>query len=118
MLRFAEAVRPTVRRPFFRRSFLIIRSGAGRLGAASEDELEPVTSEDRFQCPAALRRSITSGFSIVSPVMCTARDVIRVSTSTPILNDFAVRKGDLLKAGSSAIDRSSAEREPETSEKS
>jgi len=97
---------------------LITKSGPGPDDPPFEEPVESPAREDKFQRPAASRRSITSGFSIVSPVMRTAREKTRVSTSMPILTDFAVRKGDLLKAGSSAIERSSAEREPESSEKS
>src|ERR1700758_2794183 len=50
---------------------------------------------------------------MVRPVICSAFDVISGHTSTPTRSPFAVRKGLLLKLGSSAIDRSLALSEPE-----
>src|SRR6266478_4443639 len=50
-------------------------------------------------------------------VMLSSLCRIRGSSSTPTLMDLAVRNGDLLNLGSSAMDKLSAAREPEKSER-
>ena len=52
---------------------MITKSGPGPDDPPFEEPVESPAREDKFQRPAASRRSITSGFSIVSPVMRTAR---------------------------------------------
>src|SRR5258707_1282624 len=56
--------------------------------------------------------SDASGCSIVTPVTCNAFEKISGIISTPTFKDFAVKNGVLLKAGSSAMERSSAARAP------
>ena len=70
-------------------------------------------SVEKFYFPCWFRIRLSSGFSIVIPVMFRDFDVISGIISTPTLKDFALRKGALPKAGSSAIDRLEAVSDPE-----
>ena len=54
---------------------------------------------------------------MVTPVTCRALDMMSGIISTPTFKDFAVKKGDLLKAGSSAMERSSAASDPENNDR-
>ena len=72
---------------------------------------------EKFHFPCWFRTRLSSGFSIVRPVTLSVFEVIRGNISTPTLKLFAVRKGEVLKAGSSAIDRSEAVSEPEKIDK-
>src|ERR1700730_369666 len=67
--------------------------------------------------PPGLRSSVTSGLSIIMRVMLRSLCKIRGSSSTPTLTDFAVRNGELLNLGSSAMDKLSAASEPLKSER-
>src|SRR5215470_15233326 len=99
-------------RPFSRFSFFTEKSGAG---PDFDDSLfpDPVARVAKFHLPSALRIRLTSGLPMVRPFTLSAFEVISGHISTPTLNDLAVRKGDLLKLGSSAMERSSAESAPE-----
>src|SRR5580698_78496 len=61
--------------------------------------------------------SETCGLSMTTLVTLRVFDVMRGQTSTPTLNDFAVRNGAELNLGSSAMERLSAPSEPLKSER-
>src|SRR6202142_3203236 len=106
-----EFARFTERRPFFTSSLLTERSGVadGPLGAgfAAVEDLLPRL--EKFHFPAASRSRAISGVSRVMSVTCNALEKISGITSTPTFSDLARMKGALLKAGSSAMERSSAQ---------
>src|SRR5450432_1199866 len=114
-----ELARLTDRRPSFTSSLLTERSGvdegplAGVLAAGSD--LLPRL--EKFHFPAASRSRAISGLSSVISVTCKALEKISGITSTPTFSDLARMKASLLKAGSSAIERSSAETLPERIER-
>src|SRR5205807_7274805 len=72
---------------------------------------------EKFHLPEGVCRRVISGRSRVSAVTCSALEKISGMTSTPTFNDFARIKGDWLKLGSSAMDRSSALTLPERIDK-
>src|SRR6266478_4617909 len=115
-----EFARFTDRRPAFTSSLLTERSGvddgplAGAGFAAASDLLPRL---EKFHFPEASRSKAISGLSSVISVTCKALEKIRGITSTPTFSDLARMKGSLLNAGSSAIDKSSAETLPERMER-
>src|SRR5215470_3287817 len=72
---------------------------------------------EKFHLPAAVLSSVICGsFSVIS-VTCNSFDVISGHISTPTFNDFAVTKGDVPKAESSAIAMLSAVTDPVSRER-
>ena len=84
-------------------------------GFAAASDLPPRL--EKFHFPEASRSSAISGLSSVISVTCKVLEKISGITSTPTFSDLARMKGSLLKAGSSAIDRSSAETLPDKMER-
>src|SRR6185369_2484181 len=113
-----ELARFTDRRPSFTSSLLTERSGVdeGALGGfgVAADLLPRL---EKFHFPAASRSRAISGLSSVISVTCSFFEKISGITSTPTFRDLARMKGSLLNAGSSAIERSSAETLPERIER-
>src|SRR5262249_6379499 len=123
--RFDDFVKPIVMRPSSSSSFFTLRSAGppGELGAfaglaagAAEVREEP-PMEEKFHLPDTSSNKFTSGFSIATPVRCSEREKIRGLISTPTFNDLAVRKGEELNFGSSAMERFPAVSEPLSSER-
>src|SRR5437773_11025642 len=89
--------------------------GLALLGGAEGALL--VARLEKFHCPLALRMRLTSGLSMLKPVMFRALEVISGNISTPTLNALARKNGDWLKLGSSAMESVSADSEPEKSDR-
>ncbi len=68
---------------------------------------------EKFHFPFAAFSSVICGSSSVMPVTCSVLEKTSGITSTPALSDFAVTKGSLLNAGSSAMEMLSADTVPE-----
>src|ERR1700722_13778806 len=85
------------------------------VGAAPEDfaPLAPPPMVEKFHLPEAERTSETCGFSIVKELTPSFPPKIKGINATPALRSLAVRKEDLLKAGSSEMVTSSARTPPE-----
>src|SRR6476469_1142898 len=113
-----EFARFTERRPSFTSSLLTERSGVeeGSLGAAGFAAVL-LPRLEKFHFPEASRSNAISGLSSVMSVTCSFLEKISGITSTPTLSDLARMNGSLLKAGSSAIERSSAETLPDRMER-
>src|SRR5215471_1353684 len=107
-------------RPSASSSFFTLRSAgppgepgafAGLAAGGAELREEPPI-EEKFHLPDTSRNKFTSGLSIAIPVRCSEREKISGIISTPTFNDLAVRKGEELNFGSSAMERFPAVSKP------
>src|SRR5690349_13935933 len=89
--------------------------GVDSAGLDAASDLPPRL--EKFHFPEASRSSEISGLSSVISVTCKVLERISGITSTPTFSDLARIKASLLKVGSSAIDRSSAETLPDRMER-
>src|ERR1700690_3306059 len=114
-----ELARFTDKRPSLTSSLLTERSGVddGPLAGAGFADSDLLPRLEKFHFPEASRSNAISGLSSVMSVTCKVLEKINGITSTPTFSDLARMKGSLLNAGSSAIERSSAETVPERMER-
>ena len=90
--------------------------GAAELAGGAADALLPPRLEKFHFSPSADFTRLISGWFRVRWVTCSVFVKISGISSTPTLRDFAWTNGDLLKAGSSAMEMSSAATLPVNSE--
>ena len=98
MLRFADAVNPTVNSPSFNSGTPATNDDAVPLVLLDAEE-PPAPSDEKFHRPCGLCSKVTSGCSMVRLVTFSERENISGIIFTPTCKDFAARNADLLNAG-------------------